>query len=164
MRRLVERRDGSGRAVEQVDQSGEGVAEKAGDAQGYIDPRAVERQMLILLSELKRGLAGSLGVTVAQVAQSLRPAFAGIDAGDWVDPTGETRDVTVRLTPEARRRTIDLERLPLVITGAEGKPVTLPLAPSQVGRTPSNASAWAMSSPPVRMFAVPHAERARRAG
>ena len=39
---------------------------------------------------------------MAQVAQSLRPAFAGIDAGDWVDPTGETRDVTVRLTPEAR--------------------------------------------------------------
>ncbi|MGI8817615.1 MAG: efflux RND transporter permease subunit, partial [Gemmatimonadales bacterium] len=59
-----------------------------------------------LVVELNRGLAGSLGVTVAQVAQSLRPAFAGIDAGDWVDPTGETRDVTVRLAPEARRRTI----------------------------------------------------------
>ena len=48
-------------------------------------------------------LAGTLGVTVGQVAQSLRPAFAGIDAGDWVDPTGETRDVEVRLAPEARR-------------------------------------------------------------
>ena len=53
--------------------------------------------------ELNRGLAGSLGITVGQVAQSLRPAFAGIDAGDWVDPAGETRDVTVRLAPEARR-------------------------------------------------------------
>ena len=40
--------------------------------------------------ELNRGVAGSLGVTVGQVAQSLRPAFAGIDAGDWVDP--ERRD------------------------------------------------------------------------
>jgi HAE1 family hydrophobic/amphiphilic exporter-1 len=80
-----------------------------------------------LIVELKRGLAGSLGVTVAQVAQSLRPAFAGIDAGDWVDPTGETRDVTVRLTPEARERIIDLERLPLVIPGPNGAPVTLPL-------------------------------------
>ncbi|MGH7630003.1 MAG: efflux RND transporter permease subunit, partial [Gemmatimonadales bacterium] len=38
--------------------------------------------------ELKRGLAGSLGVTVGQVAQALRPAFAGLDAGDWVDPSG----------------------------------------------------------------------------
>ena len=49
--------------------------------------------------QLNRGLAGSLGITVGQVAQSLRPAFAGIDAGDWVDPSGETRDVTVRLAP-----------------------------------------------------------------
>ena len=31
--------------------------------------------------ELNRGVAGSLGLTVGQVAQSLRPAFAGIDAG-----------------------------------------------------------------------------------
>ena len=80
-----------------------------------------------LIVDLKRGLAGSLGVTVADVAQSLRPAFAGIDAGDWVDPTGETRDVRVRLAPEARQRVVDLERLPLVITDATGKPVTLPL-------------------------------------
>jgi len=80
-----------------------------------------------LIVDLKRGLAGSLGVTVADVAQSLRPAFAGIDAGDWVDPTGETRDVTVRLAPESRRRVVDLERLPLVITNPAGRPVTLPL-------------------------------------
>jgi len=80
-----------------------------------------------LIVDLKRGLAGSLGVTVADVAQSLRPAFAGIDAGDWVDPTGETRDVTVRLAPEARARVVDLERLPLVIPDAAGRPVTLPL-------------------------------------
>ena len=61
---------------------------------------------------LDRGLAGSLGVTVGQVAQSLRPAFAGIDAGDWLDPSGETRDVMVRLSPEARQRLTDLRRTP----------------------------------------------------
>jgi HAE1 family hydrophobic/amphiphilic exporter-1 len=76
--------------------------------------------------QLNRGLAGSLGITVGQVAQSLRPAFAGIDAGDWVDPSGETRDVTVRLAPEARERASDLAMLPLVLRGANG-PVTLPL-------------------------------------
>src|SRR5687767_9380730 len=32
--------------------------------------------------QMNRGLAGSLGITVGQVAQALRPAFAGIDAGD----------------------------------------------------------------------------------
>jgi HAE1 family hydrophobic/amphiphilic exporter-1 len=77
--------------------------------------------------QLNRGLAGSLGITVGQVAQSLRPAFAGIDAGDWVDPSGETRDVTVRLAPEARERVTDLARLPLVMPGPEGRPATLPL-------------------------------------
>ena len=81
--------------------------------------------------ELDRPLAGTLGVTVGQVAQSLRPAFAGIDAGDWVDPLGETRDVTVRLVPEARASVADLESLPLIVRGPAG-PVALPLG--QVAR------------------------------
>jgi HAE1 family hydrophobic/amphiphilic exporter-1 len=76
--------------------------------------------------QLNRGVAGSLGITVGQVAQALRPAFAGIDAGDWIDPQGETRDVRVRLSPEARSRTADLEQLPITLAGANG-PVSLPL-------------------------------------
>jgi hydrophobic/amphiphilic exporter-1 (mainly G- bacteria), HAE1 family len=70
--------------------------------------------------ELNRGLAGSLGVTTAQVAQSLRPAFAGIDVGDWVDTDGETRDVMIRLAPEARQRASDLSQLPITMAGPEG--------------------------------------------
>ncbi|MDY7225990.1 efflux RND transporter permease subunit [Hyalangium rubrum] len=78
--------------------------------------------------ELRRGLAGQLGVTVGQVALSLRPAFAGLDSGDWVDPTGETRDVMVRLAPEARRSPSDLAQLPIVLPGGpNGAPVVLPL-------------------------------------
>ena len=76
--------------------------------------------------QLNRGVAGSLGITVGQVAQALRPAFAGIDAGDWIDPQGETRDVYVRLSPEARSRTADLEQLPITVQGPSG-PVSLPL-------------------------------------
>jgi len=67
---------------------------------------------------VNRGLAGVLGVTVGEIAQSLRPAFAGVHAGDWVDPTGKTRDVTVRLTPEARTSARDLAQLPLVVQSA----------------------------------------------
>lgn len=86
--------------------------------------------------QLDRGLAGALGVSVGQVAQALRPAFAGIDAGDWVDPSGETRDVTVRLSPEARSSVQDLETLPLFVIGPENRPTTIPLG--QVARiTPS---------------------------
>ncbi|HUO51903.1 MAG TPA: efflux RND transporter permease subunit [Gemmatimonadaceae bacterium] len=77
--------------------------------------------------QLNRGLAGSLGITAAQVVGSLRPAFAGVKAGDWSDPDGELRDVTVRLAPSARANTADLERLPLAITTADNRTVTLPL-------------------------------------
>jgi len=98
-----------------------------------------------LVIEPNRGLAGSLGLTVGQIAQSLRPAFAGIDAGDWVDPQCQTRDVTVRLAPEARERIADLAQLPLVIapgggagaatfgtTGVPGAAATVPTAPVTV--------------------------------
>jgi HAE1 family hydrophobic/amphiphilic exporter-1 len=80
---------------------------------------------------IDRGLAGTLGLTVGQIAQALRVAFAGVDAGDWVDPTGETRDVTVRLAPEARARLTTLESLPLTLpgTGSSGPsaPTVVPL-------------------------------------
>jgi len=77
--------------------------------------------------DLNRGVAGSMGLTVGQVAQSLRPAFNGIDAGYWIDPTGKSRKVTVRLTPESRQRASDLAQLPMVVLGPNGAPSTMPL-------------------------------------
>ncbi|MGI8496916.1 MAG: efflux RND transporter permease subunit [Gemmatimonadaceae bacterium] len=80
--------------------------------------------------QMNRGLAGQLGVSVAQVAQSLRPAFAGLESGDWVDPTGETRHVVVRLAPEARQRVTDIQQLPIVLPGSGsggGAPSIVPL-------------------------------------
>jgi hydrophobic/amphiphilic exporter-1 (mainly G- bacteria), HAE1 family len=77
--------------------------------------------------DLNRGVAGAMGLTVGQVAQSLRPAFAGIDAGYWIDPSGKSRKVTVRLSPEARQRASDLVELPMVVNGPNGLPTTLPL-------------------------------------
>lgn len=89
---------------------------------------SVEGNKPELKVDLNRGLAGSLGITVGQVALSLRPAFAGLHAGDWVDPAGETRDVEVRLAPSARERPADLANLPLVVgRAANGAPITLPL-------------------------------------
>ncbi len=76
---------------------------------------------------IDRGLAGAVGVTVGQAAQALRVAFAGIDAGDWIDPSGETRDVYVRLSPQARERLRDLAALPLFVPGEEGRTVAVPL-------------------------------------
>jgi hydrophobic/amphiphilic exporter-1 (mainly G- bacteria), HAE1 family len=77
--------------------------------------------------DLDRGLAGALGLTAADVAQALRPAFAGVDAGDWVDPDGETRDVMVRLAPALRGERRALTQLPLVVSDNGGAPVLVPL-------------------------------------
>ena len=76
---------------------------------------------------LNRALAGTLGITVGQLAQSLRPAFAGVDAGDWVDPSGENRKVRVRLAPESRTRITDIERLPIAVPGQGGRMTMMPL-------------------------------------
>ena len=78
---------------------------------------------------IDRGLAGTLGLTVGQIAQALRVAFAGVDAGDWVDPSGETRDVTVRLAPEARARVVDLESLPVTLPGGGGETTAARVVP-----------------------------------
>ena len=43
------------------------------------------------------------------------PRLPGIDVGDWIDPSGETRDVTIRLAPESRTVVADLESLPLLV-------------------------------------------------
>jgi HAE1 family hydrophobic/amphiphilic exporter-1 len=76
---------------------------------------------------IDRGLAGTLGISVGQVGQTLRVAFAGLDAGDWIDPSGETRDVYVRLAPEARASVKDISSLPLTVVGPDGRPATVPL-------------------------------------
>ena len=68
-----------------------------------------------LTVQVDRALAASLGLSVGQVAQAIRPAFAGLDAGDWVDPTNQTRKVMVRLAPEARARGVDLAQLPIAL-------------------------------------------------
>ncbi|MGD9954133.1 MAG: efflux RND transporter permease subunit, partial [Burkholderiales bacterium] len=67
--------------------------------------------------ELDRGLANALGISVGDAAQALRVAFAGVEVGDWVDPTGESRDVAVRLHPDDRVDAANIERLPIAVSG-----------------------------------------------
>ena len=117
-----------GGTPQQLANTAEAIADQVKQVKGAVDVGlSTKGQKPELNVDLNRGLAGTLGVTVGQVAQALRPAFAGIKAGDWVDPTNDMRDVTVRLAPEARQRAADLEQLPLVVTGADGQPRTLPL-------------------------------------
>ena len=107
----------------------EKVLPKVAAVKGAVDvDLSTKGQKPELTVQIDRGLASSLGVTVGSVAQSLRPAFAGVEAGDWVDPMGETRKVRVRFIADARERLVNLTNLPLVIPGKNGGPsTTLPL-------------------------------------
>jgi len=87
--------------------------------------------------DLDRGLANSMGVSVNDAAQSLRVAFAGVEAGDWIDPTGEARDVAVRLAPEDRVDASNIERLPIAVAGTDRMVPLEQIATVTMGKAPS---------------------------
>jgi HAE1 family hydrophobic/amphiphilic exporter-1 len=87
--------------------------------------------------ELDRGLANNLGISANDAAQALRVAFAGVEVGDWVDPTGETRDVAVRLQPSDRVSLSNIESLPVTVTGSERLVPLEQIARITMGKGPS---------------------------
>ena len=87
--------------------------------------------------ELDRGLANTLGISVTDTANALRVAFAGIEVGDWVDPTGEARDVAVRLAPEDRMNVSHIERLPITVSGMNTVVPLSQIAKVSMGKAPS---------------------------
>jgi hydrophobic/amphiphilic exporter-1 (mainly G- bacteria), HAE1 family len=71
--------------------------------------------------DVRRDAASDLGLSVAQVAGSLRTLVAGQTVGNWRAPDDQTYDVNVRLAPDARNSPQDLERLPFATgTNADG--------------------------------------------
>jgi HAE1 family hydrophobic/amphiphilic exporter-1 len=150
--------------LSQLKRAAASVADILRQVPGVVDiGTSVKGQKPELEIQLDRALAGALGVTVEQVALALRPGFAGVDAGDWVDPEGETRDVMVRLAPEARSGIADLETAPVQVAqpgaptarsmrgGVElvGRPVMVPLR--QLARI----------TPSVGPARIDHLDRAR---
>ena len=92
--------------------------------------------------ELNRGLANNLGISVSDAAQAIRVAFAGVEVGDWVDPTGEARDVAVRLHPNDRKNINSIEQLPVAVS-ANGGNTLVPLnqiANISMGKSPAEIS------------------------
>ena len=73
--------------------------------------------------DVRRDAASDLGLSVAQIAGSLRTLVAGQTVGNWRAPDDQTYDVNVRLSPDARNAPQDLERLPFATgTNADGSP------------------------------------------
>jgi hydrophobic/amphiphilic exporter-1 (mainly G- bacteria), HAE1 family len=87
--------------------------------------------------ELDRSLANTLGISVNDAAQALRVAFAGVEVGDWVDPSGETRDVAVRLHPSDRVDATNIERLPIAVSGSNRMVPLEQIATVTMGKGPS---------------------------
>ena len=70
---------------------------------------------------MRREIASDAGLGSAAVASSLRTFVAGQTVGNWRAADGESYDVNVRLAPEQRARTSDLEQMPFVVgTAADG--------------------------------------------
>jgi len=70
---------------------------------------------------MRREIASDAGLNGAAVASSLRTLVAGQTVGNWRAADGESYDVNVRLAPEQRARTSDLEHLPFVVgTATDG--------------------------------------------
>lgn len=101
-----------------MDQAADMVQEVFRHTKGAVDVGlSTKGQKPEIEVNLRRGLIGTMGLTVGQTAQSLMPAFAGFKTGDWVDPTGKTRDVTVRLAAASRQNASDLLRVPILLAG-----------------------------------------------
>ena len=72
-----------------------------------------------------REAASDLGLSVGQVANHLRLLIAGQTVGTWRAGDDQTYDINVRLDPSARDAAADLERLPLLVGGAEPRIIRL---------------------------------------
>ena len=116
-----------GRDREAIQEAAERVMAEVRQVPGAVDvalsTRGVKPELQVTVD---RDAALARGVTAAQVAMAMRPAFAGIEVGDWVDPDGETRNVIVRMPAESRASTADVAWLPLRVAGPGG-PITIPL-------------------------------------
>ncbi|HEY9207906.1 MAG TPA: efflux RND transporter permease subunit, partial [Acidovorax sp.] len=97
------------------------VNEKIRDLPGLVDlDTSAKPDKPVIALDVQRDAASDLGVSVAQLAASLRTLVAGTTVGNWRAPDDQTYDVNVRLAPEARTTPQDLERLPFALTAADG--------------------------------------------
>jgi HAE1 family hydrophobic/amphiphilic exporter-1 len=122
------------------------VTEKVRPIPGLVDvDSSVKPDKPVIDIEVKRDAASDLGLSVSQIAGSMRTLVAGQTVGNWRAPDDQTYDVNVRLSPDARNAPQDLERLPFATgTNADGSPrivrlnqlaqVTEGTGPNQINR------------------------------
>ena len=98
------------------------VMAKVRDVPGLVDlDSSAKANKPVISVEVQRDAASDLGLSVGQIASSLRTLVAGQTVGNWRASDDQTYNVNVRLSPETRNAPQDLERLPFTTgTNADG--------------------------------------------
>ena len=93
------------------------VIEKIRPVPGLVDlDSSVKADKPVIEINVRRDAASDLGLSVSNIAASLRTLVAGQTVGNWRAPDDQTYDVNVRLAPDARNSPQDLERIPFTST------------------------------------------------
>ncbi|MDB5947780.1 MAG: AcrB/AcrD/AcrF family protein, partial [Ramlibacter sp.] len=93
------------------------VSDRIRTIPGLVDlDSSVKPDKPVIAVDVRRDAASDLGLSVAQIAGSLRTLVAGETVGNWRAPDDQTYDVNVRLAPEVRVSPQDLARLPFIST------------------------------------------------
>ncbi len=93
------------------------VLEKIRPVPGLVDlDSSVKADKPVIEVNVRRDAASDLGLSVSNIAASLRTLVAGQTVGNWRAPDDQTYDVNVRLAPDARNSPQDLERIPFTST------------------------------------------------
>ncbi len=91
------------------------VTEKIRVIPGLVDlDSSLKADQPVVEVAVRRDAASDLGLSVSQIAASLRILIAGQTVGNWRAPDDQTYDVNVRLAPDARNAPQDLESLPFM--------------------------------------------------
>jgi HAE1 family hydrophobic/amphiphilic exporter-1 len=90
--------------------------EKVRNVKGLVDlDSSMKANKPTIDVEIKRDAATDAGLSTAQIGAQLRTLVAGQTVGNWRAQNDQTYDVNVRLAPDNRRTTADLERLPFMV-------------------------------------------------
>ncbi len=100
------------------------VMEKIRNIPGLVDlDSSVKPNKPTIEVKVQREAASDLGLSLGSVANQLRILVAGSTVTNWRAADDQTYDVNVRLAPNARNATQDLERLPFTLgVNADGSP------------------------------------------
>ena len=111
-----------GSDIQTLERIAQSALPKLRDIPGLVDlDSSMKPNKPTLELQVNREAASDLGLSLAQIGNSLRTLVAGQTVGNWRASDDQTYDVNVRLNPTARDSATDLERMPLVMgSNADG--------------------------------------------